>query len=575
MSTPLLRLLPLLALLLLQSCSSVETTGIATESASPIELLDQRFRIDFTAPLNADVGWASQQNERASLYFDQPFRFRIQVLAPTTSAAGHELALQYRNDSAHWKPIGVSDFPYPRLATPAVAIVSTNAYQHGDETERLLGTAETVWDDGFAINLAATTPVFRGSTEAMEWEWPLVVRRFADGPTFNDDGTVIEFRVVDGYGRPLSGSLPTSAEFNALPGHLGGTFIESPARIGPYQNDSGDLFFFMEPTETDNRFMAVKSDDDGLTWREVSGTNRPAVGDLEGVASARTGNTIHLLHQISEEVLYHAFRIGEGETWLVDSQRIATPAEPPTQFAALSARSDGSLVAMYAGDRRLFLQIRTATGHWEDPIEIDAEIAPDLSGPVVETLANDVVAIAYTAHDGRGFVRHLLADNSLTPRSLLSTNLGSAEIENGAILPIAALGPDAAIIYREQNGLLYERRLFASGNLSEPVLVSGVPVVTGAVDSDQVGADLISHNGSLHLLFINESTRSINYTTSSRAGDWSDPEVIISGIEGSWVRGAIVSNSEGQPVYGFVYDAGSQGGAGMNRFASIPLTVQP
>lgn len=569
-----IRLSPLLLTVLLTSllsCSSIVNTSHSPINAVAIELLAQRFRSDFAAHLNADSGWAAAENAPAKLYFDQPFRLRVQTRALANQIEGHILTLQYRKNGEHWLPIGVSNFPYPRLATPSVAIVSTRAYQHGDETERLLGDMRIEWDEGFAINLAASTPVFRGGSEALEWEWPLVVRRFADGPSFNEDGTVIEFRLVDGLGRPVDGRAPAVAEFEAAPGHLGGTFIESPGRIGPYQSESGELYFFMEPTETDNRFMAMRSEDFGRSWREVSGHNRPAADDLEGVATARFGDTIHIVHQVSEEVFYHAFDMAGG-VWITDSESIATHAEPPTQFAALAARSDGSLVAMYAGEQRVFLQIRDSNGVWGRAAVVDADIEPALSGPVVEVLENDLVVIAYTALDGRGFVRHLLPDDSLSPRLLLSNRMGVHETENGAILPIAALpAGDSAIVYREQDGLLYERRLNADTQLSRAVRVSDIPVVTGAVDSDQVGADLISAGDSLHLLFIDAASRSIYYTHSARSGQWSVPKVVVSGIEASWVRGSLHFDSNKQPIYGFVYDAGSQGGAGMNRYASLSL----
>jgi hypothetical protein len=59
------------------------------------------------------------------------------------------------------------------------------------------------------------------------------------------------------------------------PGHVGGTFVETPGRIGPWQASNGDLYFIMEPAETDNLFMMIKSTDDGATWREVDGARRP------------------------------------------------------------------------------------------------------------------------------------------------------------------------------------------------------------------------------------------------------------------------------------------------------------
>jgi hypothetical protein len=45
----------------------------------------------------------------------------------------------------------------------------------------------------------------------------------------------------------------------------------------------------------------------------------------------------------------------------------------------------------------------------------------------------------------------------------------------------------------------------------------------------------------------------------------------VGDILGSWVRGNLYTNADGAKVYGFVYDAGSDGGAGMNRYGEIEL----
>src|SRR5690606_4205580 len=154
--------------------------------------------------------------------------------------------LQYRIGAGTWQPVGFSDFPYPRFATPQLSVVSTQAYEHGAATERLLGSSKVEWDEGAGLNGVAVTPVWRAGGDALEWEWPLVVRRFADGPLFAEDDTVLELRVVDGNARPASATRPARLTLKAAPGHLGGTFVETPARLGPYQSTAGGLFFFME-----------------------------------------------------------------------------------------------------------------------------------------------------------------------------------------------------------------------------------------------------------------------------------------------------------------------------------------
>jgi hypothetical protein len=563
-------------LAVVSSCTVPADVADAVTESSSLQVTAFRFRNDFNAELNEDTGWAAAENQSPALLFDEPFRLRIQVRANEAHAWGHIVGLQYRWSGAPWLPLGFSEFPYPSFATPAVSAISTQAYLHGEETDRLLGNADMDWEEGAGLNGVASTPVWNTKSEAMEWEWPLVIRRFSDGPTFVEDGSVIELRVVDGNGIPLPGPAPIKLELAASRGHLGGTFVETPGRLGPYQSADGHLYFFMEPSETDNRFMAVQSMDFGKSWREVDGPGRPNADDLEGVASVRVGSTIHLLHQVSREVFYHAFDMGGGAalpSWRVNSESIATPEEPPTQFADVTARSDGSLVAVYGGARKLFIQTRSPAGVWGEAAEIDTDIAPDLSGPLLVTSANDVVTLAYTGRDGSGFIRHFHPDGSLSSRQILSSNLGSDDKENGAILPLVAL-PESEItvvIYRERDGILYERRFSDTGVLSAPIKVSNLPVITDAVDSEQAGADVVRHGSSLHLIFIEQHSRSIFYSRSDRPGIWSEPKLLIEGIDGSWIRGSVHHNVEGHPVYGFVYDGGSRGGSGFNRYFALVL----
>jgi hypothetical protein len=489
--------------------------------------------------VNPDIRW-------------QAYRFRDDAFAllnaDMSTPQGHVLALQYRWQQSDCLPVGMSEFPYPQFASPVMSVISTDAYVHGADTERLLGDAAMDWDDGAGLSAVAATPVWRMTNTAVEWEWPLVIRRFSDGPTFAADDAVFELRVVDGNGRAVVGELSAQARLSAAPGHLGGTFIETPARLGPYQSETEQLYFFMEPAETDNRFMAVRSTDGGRSWAEVDGAGRPRADDLEGVASVQFENTIHIIHQVSEEVFYHAFemdspQLAEGR-WRVDSQSIAQPEEPPTQIADLVARSDGSLVTLYGGSQRLFLQIRSSSDVWGEPQELDADIAPELSGPVLAVSADDVITLAYTGRDGSGFVRHLFPDGVLSPRQLFSNNLGIDNAENGAIVPLVVEADTGAtvVLYREHDSALYERRFSRSGQLSSPVQISRLSVISGAVDSEQVGADLVADGTVLHLSFIEAQSRSIH------------------------------RDASGVKVYGFVYDAGSQGGSGFNRYFAIPLS---
>lgn len=182
-----------LILLALTACVA-ESDGPG--NVSDLELLAYRFSADSNASLNADPGWATAENTSPSLFHDEPFRLRAQIRARQTSSFGHIIALQYRREEQPWQSPGFADFPCPRLATPVVSAVSALAYAHGDETGRLPGDRQVVWDDGHGLNGIASTPVWRAGSDALEWEWPLVIRRFSDGPEFSEDGEQFQLRFV-------------------------------------------------------------------------------------------------------------------------------------------------------------------------------------------------------------------------------------------------------------------------------------------------------------------------------------------------------------------------------------------
>jgi hypothetical protein len=54
-------------------------------------------------------------------------------------------------------------------------------------------------------------------------------------------------------------------------------------------------------------------------------------------------------------------------------------------------------------------------------------------------------------------------------------------------------------------------------------------------------------------------------------GVWSPARPVVEDVRAQWVRGALVRRYDDSAAYGFVYDAGSDGGSGMNRYGEIAL----
>lgn len=543
-----------------------------------------RVRIQFDASLNAGTGWAGGLNESVVVEVDQPFRIRFELQSPAAEIGDLKFRLQCRCNGGAWANVTAEDFPLPRDSSPLVSIVSAAGYKQGEPTTDILSCSTAAYLAGFGVSLMPTvngsfadSTVSSAENVQCEWEWPLVIRRFGDGAVTSNTGDRFEFRMTEAEGNRVAVESAASVTANVPSRHLGGTFVETPGRIGPWEASNGDLYFIMEPAETDNLLMIVKSEDRGLSWLEVDSANRPAADDLEGVASMIWGNTIHLLHQTSDDVWYHAFRMSDHDThpdtWTIRDELVAKPEEPPVQVTAIAARSDGSLVGLYGGPAKVHFRVRSPEGIWSDEQVLDANEMQNLTGPQAVVGNGDVVHMAYTGRDGTAWYRKLQPDGFLTPRFRLADGLGTAEYDAGSILPLVFI-PESdtiAVFYRLSDGHLWVRRSKAQGPFDQARRVTDRRVVQNAVDSDQTGADAIAEGRTIHVLFIDEETGGLYWTSADGDNDWSRSLLQISEIRGQWVRGTFI-NRRGAPAIGFVYDAGSDGGSGMNRFDTVPLT---
>lgn len=479
-------------------------------------------------------------------------------------------------------PGNVSDFAGFEVEgvthSPEVSIISSSVFSYGDPTEDILDGSMLPFAGGYGISYGEQTPEWTIGRGHSEWEFPIVVRYFSDGAKRNLSGDTFEFRLVDQAGNSLASDANPVVTAQVPDGHLGGTFVETPNRVGPWEASNGDLYFLMEPSETDNMMMIVKSEDGGNSWSEMDGGNRPATGDLEGVAQVMAGDQIHTLHQTSDHVFQHVFRTSDHpenpDTWALTDQQLASPVEPPTQIADLAVRSNKSVVAVYGSLEKVLYKIQSSQGVWGKEIAVDKDDdSRNFSGPVVALGKEDVVHFAYTGSDGTAWYRQILPDGGMTQRQKITSGMGTTVDASGGILPLVYLADSdtVSIIYRLNNGELWERIANSAGVLSEPSQVIARKVVTNAADSEQAGADAVGYGSSVQVLFIEDGTGRIYHTYREGDGSWHEPKLAIAGVNALWVRGQVIKENEMGATYGYVYDAGSHGGSGMNKYAEIQL----
>jgi hypothetical protein len=607
--------------LLIWSCGQGEAPREhAPEQLSPLQSTTFRVRGSIDVPVNEDIGWAAPAGEATVVTANQPFRIRMEVEAPagTEDALPTSFTLQARRNEGTWQTLSLRDFPYPdEISTPRVSLVRLVEWGTGVPTDDLLTVSMLPFTPGEGVsdvlrmdaedealesdNTAAPWPGLSRDTVGGasgtsapvhgEWEWPVVIRRWADGAVTNEDGDTFDFRMLDGAGRPVAGAGPAGVILQIPEDLLGGTYVETPGVLGPWQGEDGTLYFPMEPAETYNVLMMVASTDHGNSWSEVDGANRPVTDDLEGFATAWHDGVIYLLHQISKATYLHAFdtratpteATGDPVTadvasgrWVIRDELVSQHSKPPVQVASLVARSDGSLVAVYGDSLGLRYRVRSPVGSWEPEGTVEVADGSLASGVMTVGLADDVIHMAYTATSPDGSarsVRHrtLTSSGSLTAATRLGEGVGTAEEEIGALLPLGWVSASntAVVAWHHADGTLWERRMRANGSMSAPVRITSRPVVQSGADSDQVGADLVVHDGVVHVVFIDGESRDLWHTSSPAPGIWTPARPVVEGIDAQWVRGRVVRDASGAAAYGLVYDAGSNGGSGMNRYGVI------
>jgi hypothetical protein len=192
---------------LLFTCS-LFLLAVKAAAAIPSEVLsDFRIRSAFDLPLNANTGWAAGVNQPASVDVDRPFRLRVQLESEDGRDSLRHFVLWYRLNEGSWRPVVEADFPYPDYASPVVSLVAP-PYPRGTATDDLLPQVNLEHgEDGAGQGLSPVSTRAGEFGVASEYEFPLVIRYYADGPICLEEGDRIEFRLGLLHGEPLPSTV--------------------------------------------------------------------------------------------------------------------------------------------------------------------------------------------------------------------------------------------------------------------------------------------------------------------------------------------------------------------------------
>jgi hypothetical protein len=571
---------------------SLVTASVPALAAVPT-LAQASFRVRMDgAGANQDGGWLAPLNGHVSIPAETAVRIRFEVEEIGGSGINTGFTLQYRKNGGSWaavantRPVDEST----RIATNPVEAWPAAGYVPGESTTNLLIGSSRPFVSGSTVeapsNTSATVALLSNHTEL---EYSLLIHRFFDAGGLNQAGDVFEFRLVQASGVALNMYASTPAlTLSASSGLVGGTMVESPSVLGPYADANGNLYTVVEYTETYNRFVMLKSTNQGSTWSAVDTAHHPVSEDLEGVDIKQVGATLHIGHHTDGEVVYHTFRTSDHpstpDSWGVTDQVIEAGIDPLEQSVSLEVLSDGRVRAFYVGNSDVIrYATRNGSGSWGTPSTFEPNTGPNWYWVTTVRSATipDLVHV-FTADASSGTAYHRTIDGAglISSATQLATSLGTGSSDRQPLVPPVSWAVSGServlLVYKKTDDRLYSR-LLAAAVWSAETQVSTQVVAAGAAPfgaSRQPHATLGVAGGNAELLFADDATEDLWRTTMTGSG-WGSPSELIDATTVKWVRGVVTALG-----FGFIYDTGNElGQAGLGtgyiRFGSFGSTPPP
>lgn len=550
-----------------------------------------RIRSGDTVGLNVDSAWAAAENVNATIGTGLEFRIRFKVRETAGGdTSGVTYKLQVKRNAGGFVDLDVLG----GSTAPACQVVLSSQFDEGDAaTELLTNTVTYVNGTGQEDNL---TGAFSLTSEETEFEFCLMIMSFHDGPTQNVVSDTLEFRVVESDGTVFGGTYTNPVvTVSETAGYIGGTFAETPCRIGPYVDTNGNIYAIIEHAESENNVVVIKSTDGGDTWREQDGAGRPTTVDMEGVDMVKVGDTLHVLHQEGADVLYHRFTMSDhGSTpdeWTIIDEAVDTVTEFGTQCCTLAVLADGSIRGFYVdgvSPNRVRYKTRSTGGTWGSQNSVDDEANKDMISPFCVLGASDLVHLIYkdnTSGEGEIFHRSLNSSDTLSARETISTGIDAAG--SGDNVPYAPpvfyddSGVEVIAILYQKDGSAALAEMFSKFIRDDASPGSEATATDNDVERDQGGshqtiASATVDGKTVHLLYSENSTTDIWHAQNTDEGGWGTDVELKDAVTAEWVRAEVFTHSSGNggdKVIGYIWDDGSNGGTGRIKYNEVILVV--
>lgn len=547
-----------------------------------------RIRNNDSVGLNVDSDWAGSENQNVTIGRGVIYRIRIKVGETDGTGTTSSMHVQERLNGGTWTDM--TDLAVGTGAETPIQMMPSTQFTDNDATSQLLTNSGSTFVPGVgdSDNVFSTSI----SSQETEFEFCLQINSTYDANTHAEvvpDDT-LELRIV---GDPSGSASPFTGTYNIpvitvtdTDKYVGGAYVETPNRLGPFIDGSGSLYFVCEYAETFNRMTVRKSTDNGLTWRVIDGPNRPAENDMEGADALQSGSQIFMM-VVTTTVTFHSFRMSDDaspDTWNIKDQEIEGAYTPHTsQNGSLEVRSDGTFVAFYvdaAAPDRIRYRIRSTGGTWGAQNTVDSEASTNFTCVKTVKGASDTIHIFYK-DDTNGIIyyRTLSSADALSGRTSIATGIAfSGTPDNVPILPQPSYWNDGdekiLLVYQKaEQGALFSKLLTngtpgteeqASDNTVDTDAGGSGPGGSGGSDTPDASLCLDTSDNVSYLIYSRVSDGNIYravYTPSAGSGSWGTDSLQLTTIDAQFISAKVVTHSGGK-VVGFFYDDRSAGGTG-------------
>jgi len=526
-----------------------------------------RIRSDDSVGINVDSGWAAAEDTNAVIDAGTIFRIRFTI----NGGGGTGIfKLQYNHESAGWNDL---DYDGNNTAGPAMVKPSRQYVDGAVVTQLLSNGAASGWlngeGDSAVVATSGNLATVSIDDEYTEVEFCLMIQKFFYQAGMVVDADTIEFRVVESDGTTFTGAYTNPTITVNIPDYyIGGTFAESPGRVGPFSDGNNNLYLLMESDENSAMVMMLKSTDDGVSWFEVDGAGRPSSDDMEGMDVAQVGTVLHMAHHNgSDDVVYHTFNTSDAgadpDTWVITDEAVSGSIDVLDQFTSIAVRNDTVVIFYNDAGSNVSYNIRSSGGSWGTPADLDDTNNNSYYQPFcVKEIDTDHIHVFYKDETSTTlFHRRLQENDTLDSRESVDTDIGDSTSNRYPICePIAwkdGSVEKVMVVYAEDtNGYLMSRSW--DDNVID---VGGRKALgtTSLVDRDggngrMPNATLTVDGTDIYCFWVYYSTREdVHYGLNENDGVWGSPiEEITDGGYFRNVRARVITHSS--KVVGYLYE---------------------